>query len=632
MTPHAWTGGVPLMTVILLLFLTVVSVGYFARVVARRLGTIAKARPKLPSDQVGRRLWQVFCEVFLQTRVIRERPMAGILHALVMWGFFVFAWVSAEHFLQAFQGLDNAARDESWYGLFAGAWALAVLVGIAGLSFRRFILRPPSLGKVSVSSGLVALLIAGLMITYLVGWRGLDAGSRPWQINWWLHTACFLGMLFAIPNSKHLHLVVGPVAIFFRSGTTSATRALREGDDEDFGMLAFQHLSQKDILDLNACVECGRCTDYCPANVTGGSLDPKKVILQMQQGWLRGGETVAGTLEEVSNGEAWVSEPDLYQCLSCGACEEACPVGIEHVGAKIFDLRRGLVSAGRTHNDKLTDLFNTMERAPHNPLGLSHDVRQKFIEAAGFPVFDGSQQWLFWLGCGNSYDPHGQQVARAMKKLLDAAGVSWGVLQRETCCGEPARRAGNEYLYMEFSEKVIDALQSKHVKQIVTCDPHCARMFDSDYRQNTAYENLGIHVAHHAELLDQLKARLPLKSSRQPLTFHDPCYLARGRGVTEEPRSLLQAMGAQLIEPVLSGKQTFCCGAGGGQLYLADDRAESQRGRVNFKRFEQLTATGAATIAVACPYCPIMLTDAAHAAGREDVRIADVAELLAERL
>jgi Fe-S oxidoreductase len=429
-----------------------------------------------------------------------------------------------------------------------------------------------------------------------------------------------------------LHLVVAPITIFFRSSTTSATRALRQGDDDDFGMLTFQHLSQKDILDLNACVECGRCTDYCPANVTGGSLDPKKVILQMQQGWLRGGETVAGTAEEVRNGKAWVSELDLYQCLSCGACEEACPVGIEHVGAKILDLRRGLVSAGRTHSDKLTDLFNTMERAPHNPLGLSHDVRQKFIETAGFPVFDGSQEWLFWLGCGNSYDPHGQEVARAMQKLLDAAGVRWGVLQRETCCGEPARRAGNEYLYMEFSEKVIDALQSKRVKQLVTCDPHCARMFDGDYRQNAAYQNLGIRVEHHSELLEELKARLPLKPAAQAVTFHDPCYLARGRGITQQPRTLLHAAGAQVFEPVLTGKQTFCCGAGGGQLYLADDRAESQGGRVNSKRFEQLTVTGAATIAVACPYCPIMLNDAAHAAGREDVRIADVAELLAERL
>jgi Fe-S oxidoreductase len=273
-----------------------------------------------------------------------------------------------------------------------------------------------------------------------------------------------------------------------------------------------------------------------------------------------------------------------------------------------------------------------MERAPHNPLGLSHDVRQKFIETARFPVFDGSQEWLFWLGCGNSYEPHGQEVARAMRQLLDAAGVSWGVLQLETCCGEPARRAGNEYLYMEFSAKVIDAFQSKRVKQIVTCDPHCTRMFEVDYRQNTAYQNLDIRVAHHSELLNELKARLPLKPAPQAVAYHDPCYLARGRGITTQPRSLLQAAGAQLIEPVLSGKQTFCCGAGGAQLYLADDRAESPGGRVNSKRFEQLTATGAMTIAVACPYCPTMLTDAAHAAGREDLKIRDVAEILAERL
>jgi ferredoxin len=289
--------------------------------VARRLGAIAKAKPKLPSGPIGARLWRVFSEVFLQTRVIRERPVAGLLHGLVMWGFFVFAWVSAEHFLQAFQGLDNATRDESWYGLFAGIWALAVLAGMAGLSFRRFILRPASLGQVSLSSGLVALLIAGLMISYLAGWRGLDAASWPWRINWWFHTACFLGMLFAIPNSKHLHLVLAPVAIFFRSGTTSATRSLREGDDEDFGMLAFEHLSQKDILDLNACVECGRCTDYCPANLTGGSLDPKAVILQMQQGWLRGGETVAGTPEEVRDGKAWVSEWPVANRARLRACD-----------------------------------------------------------------------------------------------------------------------------------------------------------------------------------------------------------------------------------------------------------------------------------------------------------------------
>jgi Fe-S oxidoreductase len=302
------------------------------------------------------------------------------------------------------------------------------------------------------------------------------------------------------------------------------------------------------------------------------------------------------------------------------------------VGAKILDLRRGLVSAGRTHSDKLTDLFNTMERTPHNPLGLSHDVRQKFIEAEKFPMFDGSQEWLFWLGCGNSYDPHGQNVARAMRSILDAAGVRWGVLARETCCAEPARRAGNEYLFMELSEKVIDGFESRRVKNLVTCDPHCTRMFDVDYRQNARFDGLDIKVLHHTELLARLDFQLNRNSRAQTVTFHDPCYLARGRRITKQPRDLVRMAGARLVEPSHHGGRTFCCGAGGAQLYLADDRSEAAGGRVNLKRFEELAVTGVGTIAVACPYCPIMLTDAAHAAGREDVKILDVAELLAERL
>ena len=621
-----------MITRIVLVFLTAASIAYFLRVVLRRFRKFSDAKPKLSWDRPALRLARVFSEVLLQTRVLRERPLPGFLHALVMWGFFVFAWVSLEHLWLGVAGFEHAVRDESWYATFAAVWALAVLLGILGLAFRRFVLRPRSLGALSYSSGVVAALIAGLMLTYLIGWRVVAVGSTAWQINWWAHTLCFLGMFFAIPNSKHLHLVVAPFAIFFRSETTSATRALREEDDEDFGMLDFGDLSQKDILDLNSCVECGRCTDACPANVVGKTLDPKKVILQMQKGFLRNGTTVAGTVAEVEAGNAWVTEQDLYQCLSCGGCEEACPVGIEHVGAKILDLRRGLVSAGRTNSDKLTDLFNTMERAPHNPLGVSHDIRQKFIEAEKFPLFDGSQEWLFWLGCGNSYDPHGQDVARAMRKLLDSAGVSWGALARETCCAEPARRAGNEYLFMELSEKVIEAFEGKKVKNVVTCDPHCTRMLDVDYRQNARFAGLGIAVRHHTELLAQLNLQVSSNASVEAVTFHDPCYLARGRGITQQPRELLRTAGLQLVETEHHGNRTFCCGAGGAQLYLADDRSEATGGRVNLKRFAELSSTGATTIAVACPYCPTMLKDAAHAAGREDVKLLDVAELLAERL
>ncbi len=613
------------------LALCAASLGYFLKILWTRLRALPQARPKLPTDHLGRRLAGAFAEVMLQTRVIRERPVAGFLHALVMWGFFAFAWVSIQHLSLAVTGLEPGPVDRSWYGAFAALWAVAVLVGIGGLAFRRFVLRPPSLGKLSISSAVVAALIVALMVTYLAEWRGI-ADPAAWRINWWLHTLAFLGMLWVIPNSKHLHLVLGPVAIVFRSETTSSVRPLREDDDDDLGMLRFGDLSQKDLLDIHSCVECGRCSEACPAHIIGGTLNPKEIILQLQRGQLAGGEVLAGTANEVAAGSAWIAEPDLYQCLSCGACEQVCPVGIEHVGYKILDMRRGLVSEGRTHSDKLSSLFTTMERSPHNPWGVPHDTRRKLIESEKWPVFDGSQQWLLWMGCGGSYDPHGQDVIRAMGRVLDAAGVSWGVLARETCCGEPARRAGNEYLYMELSQQVIESLGGKKVRKLLTCDPHCTRMFDVDYRQNPAFEELGVEVRHHTEILGELLPKLRLRTEPQKVTYHDPCYLARGRGITAEPRQILRQIGAELVEMEHHGKRTFCCGAGGAQLFIADDKVELPGGRVNHRRFAEAAASGASTLAVACPYCPIMLKDAAQHAQREDIAVLDVAELVAARL
>jgi Fe-S oxidoreductase len=604
----------------------------FLRTVYRRFHYKIQPTPRLPFDRVPARLWRVFCEVFLQSRVIRDRPIPGLLHALVMWGFFVFAWVSVRHLSLGFLGLDAASSERTWYGAFAAVWAFAVLAGIIGLSIRRFVLRPKLLGPLSPSSGLIAFLIAALMVTYLLGWGVFPLGSLAWRANWWAHTLSFFAILAEIPHSKHLHLLLGPIGIFFRSETTSSIRPLRPDDEEDIGMVRFTDLGPKDLLDLHACVECGRCTQFCPANVAGQTLNPKEVILGMQRGLLAGGSVIAGTVEETQAGKAWVTEEDLFQCLSCGACEQACPVGIEHVGLKILDLRRGLVSEGRTTKPKVNDLFTTMERAPHNPWGVSHETRRKFIESERFPVFDGSQEWLFWMGCGLNYDPHGQQVARAMRKILEAARVSWGVLAQETCCGEPGRRAGNEYLYLELSSKLIEAFGRHQVKNIVTCDPHCARMFDVDYRQIPEYESLAIKIAHHTEMLARLLPSLPLKPARESVTFHDPCYLARGRGITREPRSILRSCGVSVAEMAHHGERTFCCGAGGAQLYIAEDIRGREEQRVNHRRFAEVLATGAPAVAVACPYCPIMLKDAAAHAGREEIAVLDIAEIVAGRL
>ena len=613
------------------LAVAIAAVWLFYKTVDRRLFAHFPRPWVLPPGPLGKRLWRTFSEVFLQSRVIRDRPAAGIFHALVFWGFLAFAWVSAKHLALGVLGFDRAEPSAGFYDAFAGVWAIAVLLGIGALTFRRFILRPRALGKLSATSGVVAFLISALMVTYLLEWKVFSPPSTAWIVNWWAHTLAFFALLVVIPQSKHLHLLLSPFAIFFREETTSRVRPLRE-DGEDLGMVHFKDLAWKDVLDVNACVECGRCTQFCPANQIGGSLSPKDIILNMQHGLLRGGDLVAGTAEEKRAGSVWIDEQDLFQCLSCGACEYVCPVGIEHVGRKILDLRRGLVSEGRVSNEKVVKLFTTMERAPHNPWGIMQDTRKKFVDAKQFPIFDGKQEWLFWLGCGLNFDPHGQEVALAMKQILDAAGVSWGVLARESCCGEPARRAGNEYLYLQLAEELTSSLAEHGVKKIVACCPHCTTMLDKDYRQTKAYADLGIRVVHHSELIEELLPKLSLKPSGESVTYHDPCYLARGRGITEAPRQILEGCGVSITEAGHHGKNTYCCGAGGAQLFITDDRSGESVERVNQKRFAQLAETKASTIAVACPYCPIMLRDAAGAAKRDDIAILDLAEIVARRL
>jgi Fe-S oxidoreductase len=616
---------------VLFIALSLASLGLFLKIVNRRLSSLVHRHGDLPHDHIPKRLWRVFVEVFLQYKVVRDRPLVGILHAALLWGFLAFAWVSANHLSLGLRGLSKATEARTWYGTFVAVWAVAVLVAMISLSFRRFVLRPKALGKLSSTSGLVAFLISALMVTYLLGWGVFPVGSLAWKVNWWAHTITFYSLLDVIPSSKHLHLALAPFTIFFGSEATSTMRPLRE-DGEDLGMIRFQELGRKDVLDANACVECGRCTDCCPANLAGGSLSPKEIILDLQNGLLCGGDVVAGTATERSQGKVFVSEEDLFQCLSCGACEYVCPVGIEHVGRKILDLRRGLVSEGRISNGKVAQLFTTMERAPHNPWGIAHDTRQILLDSKQFPVFDGRQEWLFWLGCGLSFDQHGQAVAVAMKKILDASGVTWGVLPRETCCGEPARRAGNEYLFLQLSEKLIETLAHAQVKKLVSCCPHCTMMLDKDYRQIPSYAGLGIKVVHHTELIAELLPRLPIEPAALPATYHDPCYLARGRGITAAPRMILHCCGVWLTEPAHHGQNTQCCGAGGARLFITDDQREQTSQRVNELRFSQLAETQAATVAVACPYCPIMLRDAANHAQRDDLEIVDVAEIVARCL
>jgi Fe-S oxidoreductase len=604
-----------------------------------RFGDLGGRRNDLPHDRLGRRLLRVISEGLLQRRVIAGRPIAGLLHALVVWGFLAFAWVTVSHLSAGVLGLQQPPAASGAYRSFVAAWAVLVGVAIVALAFRRFVLRPAALGPLSWSSAAVAGLIVVLMATYLIDWSGaFSHGSAGWRSVWWTHTLALLAFPPLIVRSKHLHLALSPVAIFARSFTTSAMRPLDLGPENfeketpDVGLAEFGQLPWKDVLDLNACVECGRCSEACPAHRSGGTLAPKDVILQMQRGLRAGGTTIAGSAADVAAGRAWLREDDLMQCYACGACEEACPVGVEHVGRKILDLRHGLVNNERLSDARVPKTFAKMQKAPHNPWGLPAELRASFVADAGFPKFAPDAEVLLWLGCGAGYDTHGQRAARALGQVLDAAGVRFGVLEDETCCGEPARRLGNEALFQELQAKLVAAFLRAGVKKIVTGCPHCAVMLDRDYRQSPDYAVLGIQVMHHTELIAELLPRLPLQPAGGAVAYHDPCNLARGRGVTGEPRTLLDACGARLLEPPESGSATTCCGAGGGRFFVTDEtKAGAGDTRANVLRFDQLMRAKPEKLAVACPYCPIMLRDAAQARG-SDIPILDVAELVASRL
>ncbi len=272
-----------------------------------------------------------------------------------------------------------------------------------------------------------------------------------------------------------------------------------------------------------------------------------------------------------------------------------------------------------------------MERTPHNPWGIAQDIRNKLLLTKKFPIFDGSQEWLFWLGCGLSYDPHGQAVAAAMKQILDTAGISWGVLPKEYRCGDPARRAGHEYPYSQLAEQIIGIFEEKGVKKIVSCCPHCTTMLDKDYRQIPSFAALGIQVKHHSEFISDLLPSLNLRPSLRKMSYHDPCYLARALGITTQPRNILKACGVSILEPAKHGQNTSCCGAGGAQIFIVDDLKNKDSKRINYGRFDEIVKTGTSAIAVACPYCPIMLQDAANHSGCE-TDILDIAEITAMHL
>lgn len=559
---------------------------------------------------LGRRLARFLREVAFQEKVIRERPLPGLAHAVVFWGFCAFALVTVDHLLRGFgwRLLDPAGSfGRAYFGLAAG-FAVAVSVSIVGLAARRFLVHPRWLGAVSAESGVIALLILTLMLTYLAEYLGYGGHAV-----WWAHTLALAVFLPLIPHTKHLHLVLSPAAVFLKREGFSRIPPL--AGDEDFGLDTGKDVTRLTALQAFSCVECGRCTEHCPAANTGKELNPKQIVLG-----LRGYLNEHGPLAEAPLLGAHLSQDAVFQCTTCGACEYQCPVGIEHLPV-IVGLRRGAVNTGKWEDDYGTKLFLNLERHG-NPLGLSAGEREKFVRKAELPVFDGSQEYLLWLGCMGSYDPQGRQIAESLARVLRHLGVSFGVLKKERCTGDSARRLGNDLLFGELAQQNLTAFEQAGVRKILSICPHCVRTMKEDWKE----VGEAPPVEHHSEFLARHAAKLP-RTDAGAVVLHDPCYLGRYQGIYEAPREVA-GLGGQLVEAGRSRERSFCCGAGGGLAFLG----EEQGSRVSAERAMQLAATGAKTVAAACPFCNTMFRDALANAVENPPRLLDIAQIAAAGL
>jgi Fe-S oxidoreductase len=595
-----------------LVLLAVSVLGFWSRF--RRVWRVVRQSKKDADFQfqpVGSRLADFIWEVMLQGKVISQRPLPGLAHALVFWGFCVFALITVNHFAEGLQlgFLERLGFLGPIYFDIAAVFAAAVAVSIAGLAFRRFVIRPKWLGPLSPESGIIALLIFLLMITYLATFVNGWESSR---LLWWAHTLTILAFLPLIPHTKHLHLALSPVTVFLKRDTFSKIPPLT--GDEDFGLDTGKDITELISLQAFTCVECGRCSEHCPATDTGKILNPKEIALGV-----RGYLNEFGPASEEPLLGVHLSQEAVFQCTTCGSCEFQCPVGVQHL-PMIIGLRRGAVNTGKWDDDYGTKLFLNLERNG-NALGFSLSEREKFIQKQELPIFDGTQDYCLWLGCMGAYDPQGREIIASLVRVFRGLNVSFGVLRKEKCTGDPARRLGNDLAFGQLAETNLATLRESHVKRIVSICPHCVRTIGTDW----AEYGQSPPIEHHSEFLARHLDRLPARTGEgEKIVYHDPCYLGRYRNVYDAPRDVVAKYGT-LADPPRSRERSFCCGAGGGLAFLGEEKGK----RISVERAEELAATGASVVAAACPFCNTMFRDALSGVSATPPKLLDIAQIAA---
>ncbi len=628
-----------------------------------------------------------------QGRVILEP--AGVAHLFIFWGFLVLQLETVEYFIRGFYWPFHfsAIFGVTAYQAMLFAQDIAGFLVFAAIVFaavRRYAVRPRH-AMASLDAAIILGLIGMLMVTKFIAnaaevamipaehlghnpqWTPVTLGVSymmaggpasgvgstglevAYQVGYWSHIAIVLFFLNYVPFGKHLHVLAAMPNVFFRKLEPKGALYPIDMEDEDaekFGASEVEELTWKQLLDTYACTECGRCEHYCPAYNTGKPLNPMMIVHNLKEHMREKGDRTfrqklgadaplgedAGHITHAFDTEGLlprlvggvITREELWSCTTCGACVGNCPVFIEHVDT-IVDMRRYLVLMESDVSPEVTRTFRNIENSS-NPWGISSSYRADWAEGLDIPLMsqlDEVPEYLFFVGCAGSFDDRQKKVTRSFASVLKQAGVSFAILGgEERCTGDPARRIGNEYLYQMCAKENIATMNKYKVTKIIATCPHCFHTIGKEYPQlGGNYE-----VVHHTEVLADLlrTGRIKLGGGEgEKITYHDSCYIGRWAGIYDAPRDVIEAMPNVVRgEMALNKRQSFCCGAGGGRMWMEEHYGK----RINIERADQALETEPDVVAVACPFCLTMFDDGLKHRGAEGVRLADLSELVAEKM
>ncbi len=645
------------------IFIIFLSLGIFIWGIRQRTRLWFVGTPEDRSGLTKGRLKSLFFDGIFHKRILQER-YPGYLHLFIFVGFLLPLAIII--FTQVMFSLPNIPAQI--LSVLLDLVGLLAIISIVLFLFRRFVTRPSRLDNrpedLVVLLLILAILLTGMLLeslklnvigrevsvwapighvfSHLIQLSGIHIQTQSLlaKIVFRIHFFLVLGTIAYIPFSKMFHIISSPMNMFFRSFKTKGELSFIDLEDENretFGVAKIEEFTWKQLMDLDACTRCGRCQDHCPAFLTEKPLSPKKFIQDLKNHMHTRAPQVLQSRADGKPGESQVELMDggviekdsLWTCTTCRSCMDHCPVYVEHID-KIIDMRRYQVLMASRFPEELVTAFKGLERNS-NPWGLGHDTRADWIQELDIPIMAEYQgkdlDLLFFVGCIRSYDDRNKKVSIAMAKIMKHLGIKFAILgMEEGCCGDPARRVGNEYLYQILAQTNIETFRRHGVKEIITTCPHCFNTLKNEYPQ------LGFQaeVTHHTTFLEDqirkgaLTLNLPLNKK---LTYHDPCYLGRYSGIYESPRDVLRSIPSlQLQEMQRTKKDSLCCGAGGGWMWMDEKIGK----RINILRLEDALKTNPEWIATACPFCVSMFDDAIKNTNRENkLRIWDIVELVA---